>query len=293
MNCKYCGSEKFQKRGTRNGAARFQCSSCHRWFSGIVASPNQVENKVSTHVPLVPKILVFDIEMLPLEVMTFHLYEQNINPKQVLRDGCMLSWAAKWLGDIDIVSDVLTSQEAKNKQDERIVKTLWAMLDAADIVIYHNGDKFDLPYLRGRLLKYQIPNPSYLKSVDTCKLARSQFRLSANSLDYLLQFLGHDGKIATDITLWKRCLAGDLSALSEMDTYCRGDVWKLEEIYMAMLPYIPNHPNVNLWSGKDACPNCGCEISEPAGDYQGTTYLYDAYRCTSCKALWRSRKKKK
>lgn len=287
MNCKYCSSQKVQKRGTRNGVARFQCSSCYRWFS------SKTTESTESHKLKTPAILVFDIETLPLEVITWGIYEQHISHEHILRDGCMLSWACKWLGDIDVVSDVLTPEEAINKNDIRIVRSLWTILNNADIVIAHNGDHFDIPFFRGRLLKHRISNPSYFKSVDTCKVAKSQFKLTANKLDYLLAFLGYEGKISTNIDLWKRCLRGEASALAEMDTYCRGDVWKLEEVYIDMLPYIPNHPNVTLWTDDTGCPNCGSKNFHIDGKYPGTTYLYDAYRCDSCGALYHSRKKRK
>jgi hypothetical protein len=263
--------------------------ACHRWFSANAETGCVIEKSI----PLVPKILLCDIETLPLEVITWGIYEQHISHQHIIRDGCMLSWSAKWLNDSDIVSDVLTPDEAINKSDKRIVETLWPMLDNCDMVIFHNGVKFDVPVFQGRLLKHHIMLPSYYKVIDTYLVARKAFRLTCNKLDYLLEFLGYEGKISTDIELWKRCLVGDPEALIEMDTYCRGDVWKLEEVYMDMLPYMANHPNVNLWSGKDACPNCGSENRHAEKDYQGTTYLYDAYRCDGCGSLWRSRKKKK
>lgn len=283
VSCKYCSSQNVQRRGVRNKCARFQCSSCYRWFSVDV-----VEEQ-----PASPAILIFDIETLPLEVIAWGIYDQTIHHESVLRDGCMLSWAAKWLGSDNIVSDVLTPEEAKLRHDFRIVNSLWSLLNKADIVVSHNGDKFDIPFFRGRLLKYRIPNPRYFRSLDTYKIAKSQFRIISNKLDYLLMFLGYDGKIPVDISLWKRCLSGDSSALDEMDTYCRGDVWKLEEVYVEILPYIPNHPNVTLWSGGDGCPNCGSKNVRLDGLYPGTTYLYDAYRCNDCSTLYHSRKRKK
>jgi hypothetical protein len=47
----------------------------------------------------------------------------------------LLTWSAKWLFQDEIMNDKLTSEEAINEDDERITKTLWTLLDEADIVV--------------------------------------------------------------------------------------------------------------------------------------------------------------
>lgn len=88
-----------------------------------------------------PKVLVFDIETSPLKAYIFatRLWNTNVSEEQVLSEWFMLCWSAKWLFDDKIISDRLTSREAKREDDSRIVKSLWKLLDEADIVIAHNG----------------------------------------------------------------------------------------------------------------------------------------------------------
>ena len=87
-----------------------------------------------------PKVLVFDIETAPLKAYTFRIWKENINPHngQLRSEWFMLTWSAKWLFDNNIMSDKLTSKEALAEDDRRIVKTMWKLLDEADVVIGHN-----------------------------------------------------------------------------------------------------------------------------------------------------------
>ena len=120
MRCIYCDGVNLQRRGTRGNRIRYQCNTCHRWptYSIETGEPCiKVERK--------PSILFFDIETLPLEVMTFKIYDQYVSHEQILRDWCIASWAAKWKGEDEIHSDVLTQTEAIIKDDYRIVRSLW------------------------------------------------------------------------------------------------------------------------------------------------------------------------
>src|SRR4029078_8668904 len=97
----------------------------------------------------------------------------------------MFNWRATWLGERKMLSDRLTPREAKNQNDKRIVKNLWKLLNEADVVIAHNGDRFDLPKINARFLIHQIKPPSHYETIDTLKTARRKFGLTSNKLDYI------------------------------------------------------------------------------------------------------------
>lgn len=286
MNCPKCENAA-QKRGWSDDHTkrRYYCRHCNYPFR-LEVDTEQSGKK--------PNIFLFDIETLPIEFWGWSAGEQYIRPDQILRDWCVLSWAGMWLDDENPTSDCLTPHEATSRNDKRILTTLWERLDKADIVIAHNGKGFDIPKVRGRFLYHGMFEPSPFKQIDTLQVARSRFALTSNKLDFILKYLGYEGKIETDQNLWLRCNRGEPEAINEMDRYCRGDVSKLREVYMAIRPYMTNHPNVNLWKEKQdgLCPVCSSDKIEIDGDYAGQTYLYDAYKCSACGSWHRSRKKK-
>lgn len=289
MICPSC-TNTLQRRGfDGKGRQRYWCRCCNRWPKLETISAQEETKKREQ-----PRIFLFDIETLPLDVVTWGIHEQHISTEHIINDWCVLSWAGLWLEDEQPISDFLTSYEAIHRNDKRILQTLWERLDEADIVIAHNGNGFDIPKVRGRFLYHGIHEPSPFKQVDTLQVARSRFGLTSNKLDFILKYLGFDGKIETGLSLWLRCRRGEPEAIAEMDRYCRGDVTKLREVYMALRPYMTNHPNLNLWKEEQdgLCPVCSSDKIEIDGAYQTQTYLYDAYKCNACGSWHRSRKKK-
>lgn len=245
--------------------------------------------------PKLPKILVFDIETAPLRAFVFQksVYKSNINSDQVISEWFMLCWSAKWLLDGTIMSDKLTSTEAKNEDDFRIVKSLWELLDEADIVIAHNGDSFDIPNMNTRLIVHGFLPPTPYQQIDTKVIAKKQFGFTHNSLDALAKLFKLGGKIETKFELWTKCVDGDNSALKEMEVYNREDVKLLEEVYLKLRPWIRSHPNIGLYldSETEVCPNCGSSNIVWLNDkyYYTQTQKYPIYRC-SCGGFGRSRK---
>ena len=238
-----------------------------------------------------PKILVFDIETAPIEAYVWGLWDQNIAINQIKHDWFVLSWSAKWLFDPEVKHCRLTSKEALKKDDKRITKELWKLFDEADIIIAHNLDKFDKPRMNTRFLKHGLLFPSPYQTVDTLKVAKREFKVSSNKLNYLCQFLGLNVKMETGgFELWEKCLKGNEEALEKMDVYCRQDVLILEELYLKLRPYIRSHPNVGLYldSSVPVCPNCGSDKLKWGLKYTTPANQYQTARC-KCGAFVRAK----
>src|SRR5680860_822171 len=90
-----------------------------------------------------PRILLFDIETLPMWIRVWGLYKQRPNIKQIVKDWIVLSWSAKWLDGTEMMSDILTPKEIKDRDDSRICKSIWKLIDEASIIIAHNCNRFD------------------------------------------------------------------------------------------------------------------------------------------------------
>jgi len=239
------------------------------------------------------RILVFDTETAPLKAYVWSLWNQNVGYKhQLVSDWFFLSWSAKWLMEKEIYSDRLTAEEVKAEDDKRIVLSLRDLLDEADIVIAHNGEAFDVKKINTQFLNYRIKPPSPFLILDTLKHCRSAFKLTSNRLDYVANFLGLEGKMDTGgFELWKKCLEGCEESLEKMRTYCNKDVKLLEDVYLAIRPYMKFHPNISMFIEDDVtrCPACGSENLEWKGNYATKNNMYKAFQCNNCGAVGRSR----
>lgn len=239
------------------------------------------------------RILIFDIETAPLRAYVWGLWKQNINHDHILTDWFMLTWSAKWLFDDEVMNDKLTVEEAVNENDKRITKSLFALMNEADIVVAHNGDKFDLRRINTRFIINGLGRPSSYHSIDTLKHARKRFSISSNRLDYLGQFFGLGRKVETGgFKLWDRCMRGDKSALQEMSLYNDQDVLLLEDVYLHLRPYIQPHPNVGLYINDNVsrCPTCASDKISEVSEYMTTVNIYPEYKCVDCGSHFRGRK---
>jgi len=169
-----------------------------------------------------PKICIFDIETAPELVYSWGRWKQNVGVNQVVRRSYMLTYAYKWLGSEEIYADALPyySGYRENPEDDRcVVESIWRILDAADIVIAHNGINYDLAYLNSRFAYHGLPMPSPFRVIDTLRIAKKYFRFSANSLAELCAFFGVGTKLKTDFDLWVGCMEGDEESWEYMIKY--------------------------------------------------------------------------
>jgi DNA polymerase elongation subunit (family B) len=242
----------------------------------------------------VPKVLLLDIETAFMRAYVFSRWKQNIHLPQTISEWFMLSWSAKWLYSTEVMSDVLDPIEVKEEDDERIAKSLWKLMDEADIVIAHNGDYFDLPKINSRFILNELPPPSPYRTIDTLKVAQRTFGFSSNKLDALAQYFGIDVKMDTGMSLWVRCMKGEEDALKYMEEYNKKDVVILEEVYLKLRPWIKGHPNMGIYMEEDKTLCSACAGSNiyviPDKFYFTQTTKYPVYRCMDCSALTRGRK---
>jgi uncharacterized protein YprB with RNaseH-like and TPR domain len=240
-----------------------------------------------------PRILFFDIETTPMISYTWGRWNQNVSLDQTIQESYMLCWSASWLSEDRVFGDCLTSEEAIKGDDTRIIESLWYYVNEADILVAYNGDAFDVKKINGMFFLKGLNPPSPYKVVDPCKVARSKFNFSSNKMDALANYLGIPTKMHTDFNLWKECMNGDKESLNYMFEYNKKDVDILKQIYIKMLPYITNHPNVCNYIGDImACTHCGETEKYEKLDgyyYYTNTNKYQVYRCLTCGSLFRDR----
>ena len=235
------------------------------------------------------KILLLDIETAPAKCYSWGLWDQNIGINQVIEDGYVLCWCAKWFGEKKIMHDALMDHPEHFKKnpmcDKKIALSIWHLLDKADIVVTHNGNSFDLKWLNTIFIKNHLPPVGTYKSVDTCNEIKRNFRFLSNKLDFVVRKLELGYKISTGgFELWTACMKGDEKAWAKMVTYCEHDVRILERLYSAIRPYIKTHPNLCLYNDKavDGCPNCGGKDLAHKGWVYTQTAKYQRSACLNC-----------
>lgn len=238
------------------------------------------------------KILVFDIETAPNEGYTWGKYEQNVI--QFTHNWYMLCFAAKWLNQKKVYTAKLPDFKLYKREkdnDREVVKALWHLLDEADVVVAHNGNKFDIKKSNARFAYHGLPPPSSYASIDTLLVAKRYFKFDSNHLTDLGTFFKIGNKLHHEgFSLWTKCMAGNKRAWRKMIKYNIQDIILLEKLYLKLLPWITNHPNRALYDCKpNACPNCGQTNLIKNGLYYTRIQTYQRWRCKDCGASATSR----
>lgn len=228
-----------------------------------------------------------------MEVYVWGLKQDGWIPtSNIIHDWYVISWAAKWLYSGEVYTGIVTPTEALARDDSHILKPMWELLNKADVVITHNGNKYDLKKLNTRFLLHDFPPPHSYQSIDTLAVAKKHFAFSSNKLDYINRQLGLPPKMENGgMELWKACVRGEQPALDTMIAYNAQDVFSMEETYLKLRPWISNHPNLALLSDMDgsACPVCQSRELRVEGWYSTHVAQYLEYRCDECGAIGRGR----
>lgn len=240
-----------------------------------------------------PKILIYDIETLPLVGPFWRLWKQNISDDTLwVSEWKLCTWAAKWLFEEEIIADKITPDEIKNEDDSRVLKTLCNLIEQADIIVAHNGIKFDIRIVNARRLKHGLPPMLPFEQIDTYLSAKKAFNLPRYTLKYIAKFLDVEQKQETSgMPMWNKCLNGDEEALQDMLEYNIQDIRVQEEVYLKLRPYIKPHPNLGLYVRDNvfSCHACLSTEIEWKGKYNTYVNSYDTYQCKDCGAVGRSR----
>lgn len=246
-----------------------------------------------------PAVLFYDIETAPALAWVWGAYDQNV-VGMLEQDWYMLSFAYKWMNKegLDFVSVYQDPAfVAGDSNDKFVAERLAALFDAADVLVAHNGDKFDRRKANQRFLFWGINPPSPYQTVDTLKIARREFAHFSNSLKDLCRIYGTEGKLESGgFDLWRGCMAGKDAAWKQMEEYNCQDVLALEDLYFKLLPWASHPgkplaaPNHGFWSpGEMVCPRCGHTELTKRGTYRTAVSEFDTYQCDSCKSYSRFR----
>ena len=202
--------------------------------------------------------LFLDVETCPNIVLSWRAgYNITITPDNILEERRIICASWKWQGE----KKVHNASWDKDQCDKKVLEKVIQAINKADEIVYQNGDRFDLPWIKTRALFHGIPMLPTYKTFDTLKKIKSNFYFNSNRLDYVQKFLGGQGKLDTGgYKLWTDVhMKDDRKALKKMVSYCDQDVVELEHLFRKILPYVPHNTHVGALLGepKYTCPNCG------------------------------------
>jgi hypothetical protein len=202
------------------------------------------------------KRLFLDIETSPYQGWFWKPGRKvSLTYGNILKEASIICASFKYEG-----SDKIYHVTWDNGDDERVVQVMSKAINECDEVIAHNGDRFDIPWIRTRCMKYGIPLTPFIKSIDTLKKARGQFYFPSNRLNDISKYMGRKGKLKTRDDLWQQVVfMNNKSALREMVRYCDQDVVELEATFMEMKPYLKPSSHAGIMLNREIinCPECG------------------------------------
>lgn len=238
-----------------------------------------------------PKILVMDLESLPNICYAYDLYSYK-QPQMIIQEKAIITFAYKWYGEK--ATYVLKGSHENPYDDKELVQAINKVLEEADYVVAHFGDRFDVPYIRARSLINGINPTPLITSIDTYKLVKKHFNLNAKRLDYLGKVLGLGRKLKTDFSLWERCAKGEKKAINEMATYNIQDVVLLEKVFEKLLPHVDSKLNFKLFNKTDKpmCPHCGAIHVQKRGILLNKITMRQRYACMKCGTWFSTRMEK-
>ncbi len=247
------------------------------------------------------RMLTFDIETRPHVGAVWGKYEQDIIWWE--RYGGIIAIGWKWNdekhGHVRGLPDYPGYRVGK-EDDKKLLIEFCKVAEEADIFIYQNGDRFDLPYINARLLFHKLPPLRPRQTIDTLKMFR-KMKFPANNLDEVCGYLGIGRKVRTDKNLWKDCLDPSLPveermrAWRHMTKYCLHDVELTEDVCKRILPYSNQTPNVNVYNRtiiRCVNPMCGGGNLIKRGPRRTATGEIQTYQCVSCGKYSQSKSEK-
>jgi hypothetical protein len=205
------------------------------------------------------KRLYFDIETSPNIATVWRAgRKQWVDYENILQERAVICIGFKLEGDKS--ADILTWD--KNQCDRKMLAKFGKLLSGVTECVGHNIDRFDMPWVRSRMLFHGLPPMPRITTSDTLQWARRYMYFNSNRLDYIATFLGIGCKVHTEFKLWKDILIhNDARALQTMSDYCKHDVELLEKVFTKLQPWSPakTHAGVMNNGEKWTCPRCASE----------------------------------
>lgn len=203
-------------RLTTDGNHLTHCPSCRREIKAAL------EGEQTTQSP------TFHNNAAPLKQVVFDLETWGLDAGWgVVMQGDFLEYGHTAVPRRTSVSlrDFKPWKEGRRSDDSAMVKACIDILNRNHLAYAHNGQNFDIRWLRTVAMKHQIPFPQ-IKLIDPAQVAWQKYRLGRNSLEAIADFLElpyEKYHIAPNV--WRKALMDDDDEMwKELAYRCSTDV---------------------------------------------------------------------
>jgi hypothetical protein len=230
------------------------------------------------------KRLYVDIETSPNVVYSWRVgYNINLDAENIIQEREIICISYKWEDSKEIHGLTWDFKKKPGLRDYRMLEKFSAVYKQADEIIAHNGVRFDVKWIRTRILMHDLPPLPKIKIHDTLQKYRQHFNFNSNRLDYVSKVLGMEGKTKMTFSDWKNVMGGDVKALDKMLQYCKKDVKVLADVDKRTRAHFPEKVNGRMLAEHDgSCPECGHKLIK-FGLYKTEVSTYQNLRCTNPK----------
>jgi hypothetical protein len=241
------------------------------------------------------RVLILDVERLD-GITQQHWWDRGalkqryIHWESVTRQPRTTIVCAKWYDS----PDVIRLAEWDKGGRKTFLKKVHALVSSADIIVGHNVDRADIPWLKGDLhLEGGLPPLPPFKTIDTLKVMRREFGGGApfKGLDALCQILGIPAKTDSyDARRMERAVTEkSVEDRERLVEYCAGDVIATQGLLDRLRPHIKNHPAlfVDGQNNLTTCHRCGTETEPAERRYVANVLSYSMRKCPNCKGYSR------
>lgn len=210
------------------------------------------------------RILYFDMETAP-NLGWFYKSKkpQYMNYHQVIQHEFVTSIQWQLEGEKTVKTFSIVDDEKfyrKNPtNDIKVIQKAAEILENADILVVHNGKRFDWPEFKKKIIFHRLDPVRKPYIIDTLAEAKTAANLS-NSLRNLADYYKVSEKAYNEADPAK-LIYGDLDEriahIKKQTKYGKKDIPPLREFYLLIRPYMDRHPHMGAKKRGLSCPMCG------------------------------------
>ena len=133
----------------------------------------------------------------------------------------------------------------QRKDDSAVIAATADELSKHAIVLTHYGQKFDIPYLRAKMVHQGLKPLPPMFGIDTWRIAKNNFKISSRRLANLGAYFEQGAKSGVEGNLWMEAgMNGSIEAMDAIVAHCIRDVQLLEDVARLSFPYMKSIPKL-------------------------------------------------
>ena len=137
----------------------------------------------------------------------------------------------------------LENYKSKRWDDRKLCLDFSNALQEYDVVVGWNSIKYDQPFIRTRLLEYNIHTRDWPRHKDALYTARFKLKMCSNTLDNVANFLQIKqkygaGKTKLERIHWRKAICGHRPSYDYIVHHCQEDVKVTSCVWRELVPLV-------------------------------------------------------